>query len=485
MNRRRFLQSTAAISAGFVGLRQLVHGPTQASAQSAESLPVAEGFGPLVKDPDGVFDLPEGFTYKVISKAGEKMDDGLFVPSLHDGMAAFLGEGGKTILVRNHECDYAPARRGAFGWKRELMHLVPREKFYDAGYGVTPALGGTTTVVYDTRTQRVEKHFLSLAGTVRNCAGGPTPWNSWITCEETVQTVNDHCEKEHGYAFEVPASADSGLADPVPLKAMGRFRHEAVAVDPHTHIVYQTEDIDEGLIYRFIPNERGKLHKGGKLQALAIVEQPSRDTRNWRKDDYDDGAADAPIPLGDVMDVRWIDMDDPESPNDDLRKVGFNNGAAKFARGEGMFYGHQSIFFVCTTGGQARFGQVWRYVPSRFEGTPDEERFPGRLELFVEPNDGQLINMADNITVSPWGDLLLCEDGGGTDRLCGVTPEGKIYHFGFNRMSNDELAGICFSPDGSTAFVNIQGAGITLAITGPWDRGRTLVDVRKSSSSNP
>ena len=110
------------------------------------------------------------------------------------------------------------------------------------GSGELPCLGGTTTLVYDTRTQTLEKHFLSLIGTIRNCAGGLTPWNTWITCEETMQKAEGTYDADHGYNFEVPASADIGLADPIPLKAMGRFNHEAVAVDPKTGIVYETED---------------------------------------------------------------------------------------------------------------------------------------------------------------------------------------------------------------------------------------------------
>ena len=171
-----------------------------------------------------------------------------------------------------------------FGWNNEKIERAALDKFYDAGSGELPCLGGTTTLVYDTKTQTLEKHFLSLVGTIRNCAGGLTPWGTWITCEETMQKADSETtyEVDHGYNFEVPVSTEIGLTDPIPLKAMGRFNHEAVAVDPKTGIVYQTEDRGDSLIYRFIPDTPGELAAGGKLQALKIRDLKSADTRNWQ-----------------------------------------------------------------------------------------------------------------------------------------------------------------------------------------------------------
>jgi hypothetical protein len=428
LTRRRFLGDAGAVSLGFLGLRaHLAHAAGDA------------GYGELVRDPAGVLDLPRGFEYRAFSKVGETMDDGLLVPGLHDGMAAFPGPDGRTLLVRNHEISGSGGKQGPFGDKLQLLPKVDPARIFDP----KPCGGGTSTLVYDTKARRLERHFLSLAGTIRNCAGGPTPWNSWLSCEETL-------EKGHGWVFEVPASAQPGLAAPVPLKAMGRFNHEAAAVDPATGIVYQTEDKGDGLFYRYIPNVPGKLAEGGRLQALGVPGRPGLDTSNQGKGDA--------IEPGKAIDVDWIELDEVESPKDDLRKRGLAKGAAKFSRGEGMWYGREAIYFACTSGGRNKKGQIWRLLP----GTPD------RLELFVEPNDPNLLENADNMTVAPWGDLLVCENGKAPNQVVGVTPEGKLYTLARNTANSSEFAGVTVSPDGSTVFVNVQKPGWTLAITGPW-----------------
>jgi secreted PhoX family phosphatase len=304
----------------------------------------------------------------------------------------------------------------------------------------------------------VEKEYLSLAGTVRNCAGGPTPWGSWLTCEETTVRADDVLERDHGYVFEVPASETYSLAVPVPLKGMGRFNHEAVAVDPKTGIVYLTEDDSEGLIYRFIPTTKGKLSRGGKLQTLGLTEMPSADTRNWTEN---------LITQGKAYPVRWIDIDDVESPDNDLRFRGFSKGAARFARGEGMWYGKNNIYFACTNGGKIKSGQVFRYIPGPYEGTTREKESPGKLELFVEPNDKEIFKNCDNLTVAPSGDVILCEDHD-HPFIVGITLKGEYYKIAENTGYESEFAGGVFSPDGKTFFVNIQHVGLTVAIEGPW-----------------
>lgn len=457
ISRRYFLKSAGAVTLGFSGLHRLL----EASLDAPGSVRLIDRFGPLRPDPNGLMDLPRNFSYKIISQTGDAMSDGFVVPAAPDGMATFAGPDGLTILIRNHEVSTdSTGDRGAFGPANENASRISEDQFYDAGFNGQPKLGGTTTVVYDTRNQEVVRQYLSLAGTIRNCAGGPTPWNTWVTCEETNERAGATTARDHGYNFEVPASAEPMLAEPIPLKDMGRFNHEAIAVDPASGIVYETEDRGDSLIYRFIPNEPGNLRAGGRLQALGVVGRPGLDTRNW------DGIR-AVIP-GEPMVVRWVDLDDVESPEDDLRHRGFAWGAARFARGEGMWYGRGAIYFACTNGGVQQKGQIWKYTPSPDEGKPEEDRNPGGLELFIEPNDGTLVENADNLTMAPWGDLIVCEDGSEEQFLVGVTPQGEIYKFARNAMNTSEWAGVTYSPDGSTLFVNLQNPGITLAVTGPW-----------------
>lgn len=449
---------TGAYTLGFTGFQMLTHrlGGGRVNPRLAEDI-----LGPLLPDPNGIVDLPEGFSYSIISRVGNTMRDGLIVPGRPDGMATFPGKNGRTILVRNHEMSAASSGAGsAFGDDYSLAAGTDSSKIYDTGVNGNPAQGGTTTIVFDTNTQTVHNEYLSLAGTLRNCAGGPTPWNSWLTCEEIVTRADERYSKDHGYVFEVPASEETQLFKAEPIKSMGRFNHEAVAVDPESNVIYLTEDDSSGLLYRFLPNNPGKLLDGGTLQALVVKDQPKLDTRNWSS---------TTIAEREPMAVEWMNLRGIDQ--DDLRFRGHATGAARFARGEGMWFGNNAVYFACTNGGPAKKGQIWKYEPSPFEGTELEGGQPGSLELFVEPNDGNIIDNADNLTVSPWGDLVVCEDSGGDNFLLGITPDGVVYRMGRNAVSESELAGATFSPDGSTLFMNIQHDGLTLAITGPWMKG--------------
>ncbi|WP_207759255.1 alkaline phosphatase PhoX [Sandarakinorhabdus cyanobacteriorum] len=429
-----------------------------ARAQAATSMPIA-GHGPLRPDPAGLLDLAPGFAYRVIDAAGTKMDDGLPTPDRFDGMGAFRLDRDRTILVRNHELHTRHARDGAFpaGGGTNLAA-------YDRLDG-TPLPGGTTSIVYNHRTGQVERRHLSLAGTIRNCAGGTTPWGSWLSCEEDVSRAGQSgLARDHGWVFEVPARA-RGLVDPVPLTALGRFNHEAAAVDPATGIVYLTEDRADSLIYRLLPARRGDLRAGGRLQALALASGLA-DTRNF---------SGAQLPLQRPQAVRWIDLDGVDSREDDLRLRGAAKGAALFARGEGIVIGAGQIFIMCTSGGQAKLGQIMRYRPSPHEGTPREADAPGQLDLLVESPRADVMNFGDNITVGPGGHLVVCEDQYTEvqdNHLRGITPAGQIYAIGRLRAQT-ELAGACFSADGRTLFVNVYAPGKTLAITGPWGQVST------------
>lgn len=447
MNRRHFIHTGAAASLSFLGLQKFL---------SAAPTP-NEIYGTLLADPNGILDLPKGFSYQVISKKGDIMDDGLRVPGVPDGMGAFPGKDGRVILVRNHEISYNNASNSAFRSTEEITDKI-LSKAHGKNKG-QPCEGGTTNIVYNPKTQKVEKQFLSLIGTDRNCAGGSMPWGSWITCEEP--SMSQPLSKNHGYCFEVRATDDGKLQKAVPLKALGRFRHEAVALDPKTGILYLTEDTYDGLLYRFVPKKKGNFRKG-KLQALVIAGKKSADTRNF-------GSRPPVMKPGKERKVKWIDIEEPDSKKDDLRIKGHKAGAAIFARGEGIIYTDGAIYICCTEGGPERKGQVFKLRPSGSTIRPD------RLELFLEPRKSDLLTNGDNVCDSPWGGLVICEDLCGNyknirSHVRGVTPDGEIYTIARNAKDSSEFAGSCFSPDGKTMFVNMQSLGLTLAITGPWKK---------------
>ena len=440
LSRRKFFTLAGASAAG-----SLMMSPLQAlyvKKANGESV-FGGGYGPLLPDSNGLLDLPRGFQYQAFSRTGEIMNDRSPVPGGHDGMAAFPGPRNTVILVRNHE-------------------LSPNSSTQVVGPNPYDPLckGGTTTLQVGPDRQLI-KHYASLTGTYRNCAGGPTPWGSWITCEENVSTPATNkpgnatnVSQLHGYNFEVPALATVPV-NPVPLVAMGRFNHEAVAIDPKTGIVYETEDQRDSLFYRFIPSRRNNLSVGGTLQALKIKNMPQAKTF-------------AGFPKRQLMPVEWVTIDTPDPPTDTVRVEGFGKGAAQFARGEGIWYGNREVYFCCTNGGSVDasgrpngFGQVWRYLPDR-----------DAIELFVEAKSADELDGPDNIVVAPHGDLIICEDGADEQFVVGVTPTGELYRLAKNAINDSEFAGACFSPDGNTMFVNIQTPGITFAIWGPWKSQR-------------
>jgi len=452
-SRRDFIRTTGFIGVGFIGLKLYAcNSGTQTATEAAAALPL--DYGPLVPDPNGILDLPEGFSYRIISRQGDPMDDGLLVPGKHDGMGTFPAENGRVIIVRNHEIVPTDKNLGAFGAENANLGAIAKESLYEYGSGDFPGLGGTSTLVFNEETQTVEKQFLSLAGTYRNCAGGVMPWGSWLTCEEDVTRkgeLDGKVQVDHGYVFDVPATSEPMLAAPKPIREMGRFNHEAVAYDPIAGILYLTEDRHDGLLYRFIPNKKDDMHSGGKLQALVIKGQPKFDTRNWTE-------SLTKMEVDKEYELDWVDMTDVEAPNDDLRTRGHEAGAALFARGEGMWYDKGVIYFACTSGGSLMKGQVFKLTPAK-EG--------GKLELFIEPNNVEIMKYCDNLTVAPWGDVMICEDDD-LAYLRGVSPEGQIFTFGKSSKPVGEFTGICFSPSGKTMFFNIQHEGLTLAVTGPW-----------------
>ncbi len=437
MNRRTFLNATgtafAALTASGCITRPL---PDQPFSR-------AIGYGPLAPDPRGLLDLPAGFSYQVISSLGDVMSDGATVPDKADGMGCFdLGDG-HLALVRNHELVSTDEGGGAFklGFGAKDGVFVP---------------GGTTHVVLDQNNLEVRDQFRSLGGTIRNCSGGVTPWGSWLTCEESPtgpgQKYGKGLNKNHGWVFEVPAAA-TGLVDPVPLVAMGRFNHEAACVDPATGFVYLTEDRDDSVLYRFIPKVPSELSQGGRLQAMKVEGIP--DLRNWTGRSMAVGAAGK---------ITWVDLDAVEAPKDDLRYQAATKGASLVARGEGIHMGEGEAFVCATSGGARKLGQIFRVALS-----PDGES--DRVELFFESVSKHQFDYGDNVVVAPNGHLIVCEDQYTEvvdNHLRGIAPDGNAYPLARLRLQT-ELAGACFSPDGQTMFVNVYAPTKTLAITGPWD----------------
>ncbi len=385
-------------------------------------------FGPLERDPRGIFDLPEGFSYRIVQRAGELMSDGYAVPSSFDGMGCFALGASELVLLRNHENSFVPLT----GPYRTGQDAPPEA--YDRH-----AQGGVTRTVLDRDSLRVLSSNLVLCGTVRNCAGGPSPWG-WLSCEETA-------EAGHGYVFRCCADA-SRVLSPERIAGYGRYRHEAVAIDPGTHVAYLTEDRDDGCLYRFVPDVKGDPFQG-ELQAMAIVGHPAFDT----------GVS---LAVGDSVEVAWVPIEEPDPKDDTVRHQGRMRGAARIRRGEGIFFDRGRVFVCSTSGGPEAGGQIFGLSVSR-DGRPD------RFELLAQSTDRDVLDMPDNITVAPWGDVYMAEDSVAGDQYLRVlAKDGEVSDFGRNAVSQSELAGVCFSPDARTLFVNIYGDGLTLAIRGPF-----------------
>ncbi|MCG7527858.1 PhoX family protein [Streptomyces sp. OfavH-34-F] len=437
----------AAVSIAFTGaFTELFAGSSAAIGHG--------GYGPLVPDPDGLLDLPKGFRYRVLSREGDPLRSGEGrVPSHCDGMAAFTGRGGRVRLVRNHENRVNAAIP---------VPTVPGLTYDPMGKGGCTALeldGGN----------RVLSERVAIAGTAVNCAGGRTPWNTWLTCEETEDRAGTNgYTKDHGYIFEVDG-ADPRRTGAVPLTAMGRFQHEAVAIDPRDGTVYETEDAFEkpfGLFYRFLPRKplggTGSLRAGGRLEAMRVPGVPDLS---------------AVQETGTVFEgIEWVPVPDPQAAETPIRFQDFGRGGITHAQKlEGCYWGGSCVYFVSSfahrdEGSAAdHYGQVWRYDPARRRLT--------LVVVFGPDTDLQLPGESpDNITLAPDGGLMVCEDGGGAQHVFGLTRRGEVYAMARGRQNIGteedpewgEFAGVTFAPDHRTMYVNVYTPGTTFAVTGPW-----------------
>ncbi|WP_069739934.1 alkaline phosphatase PhoX [Streptomyces sp. EN27] len=412
------------------------------------------GYGPLVPDPDGLLDLPKGFRYRVLSREGEPLRSGEGpVPGNHDGMAALRGRNGRIHLVRNHENRHT-ARIG--------VPTVPGLTYDPA------AKGGCTSLELDGR-NKVLGERVAIAGTAVNCAGGPTPWRTWLTCEENEDKAGTNgYTKDHGFIFEVDG-ADPRRTGAVPLTAMGRFQHEAIAVDPKSGIVYETEDAFDkpfGLFYRFLPEKplggTGSLRAGGALEAMRVPGVPDLSAVQETGTSFDR--------------IEWVPVPDPLAAGTAIRFQDFGpKGITHAQKLEGCYWGGSSVYFVSSfarrdEGSAAdHYGQVWRYEPKKRRLT--------LVVLFGPDTDIQLPGESpDNICLAADGGLMVCEDGGGAQHVLGVTRRGEVYPMARGRQNIGtpeepewgEFAGVTFSPDNSTMYVNCYTPGTTFAVTGPW-----------------
>lgn len=477
LGRRRFLVAGSTLMASNCAVAREVTGPYEGVARAGRTpgpRPApARGYGRLRRvadERDGKvrLHLPEGFSYRSFNVMGDPLSDGSETPGRHDGMAAFRGPGNDVILVRNHEVN-GPV--GAFG---------DPQTAYDR------AAGGGTVTLQVTRYGEVVRALPSLNGTQMNCSGGAMPWGAWVSCEETVNGPdvgndrtggdNSRLTRPHGYIFEVPVEGKASG----PIRAAGRFAHEAAAYDPLEGAIYLTEDCFDhpSGFYRYLPPKdpmsAGRILDGGRLQMLAIRGRPRADLSQRQQP-------------GVTYRVRWVDIDDPDPkftgrPANDVAvqavgRQGRAKGAAIFSRLEGAVYHDGTIYFTSTQGGgppeeeppPSGFGdgrgQVWAYdIASR------------RLRLIYESPGSMALDLPDNITTSPRGTLVLCEDGDGANYLRGLTTKGTIFDFArLEPIEGDpgaEFAGPTFSPDGHTLYVNVQAhRGMSFAIWGPWDRG--------------
>ena len=434
-NRRSFLKRSALAGGSLIGLDLLLARHARATVpQYGGTIP---GFGPLAPTAsentgEVLLALPDGFKYNVLIRRNDLMSDGHLFPSNADGMGAFEFNGA-VRLVCNHE-------RGA----GTPIGSAP----YDPKAG-----GGTSTLTVDPATRLLVDSFVSASGHVRNCAGGITPWGSWLTCEESNLGPSGTLDRHHGYIFEIPATA-AGETAAAPLVNLGLHYPEAAVVDPQTGIVYITSDRGPCGTFRFVPDTPGYLAGTGRVQMLAIDGAPAYDTRVGQQ-------VQVKLP------VTWVDIDDPSNEAAYRAdawytyKQGLAKGGATFTRGEGAVYSRNSVFFDCSNGGDAGLGQIWEL---HLKNNDLQE-----LELLFESTDQAAMAAPDNMCASPLNNnLIICEDGSGAEYLHLLRRSGnQIYRLAQNiypGQEGSEWAGATFSPDGQTLFANLQGAGVVFAI---------------------
>ena len=490
-SRRNLLKGLAGASAlPFVGAFAAMQAQ-QAMAANGSTALVDSPYGPIAPVADlttglPLLQLPAGFSYKSFGWRGDLMTDGHACPGGHDGMGVVVsrkvGRSTELVLVRNHEI-------GGTG----AGNFINAIGVYDGG-NVSNSSGnkfggGTTNLLFR------DGHWVSmtpsLGGTQTNCAGGITPWGTWLTCEEVGSDAVSASGRKHGYVFEV--TADPARTTGQPIVGMGRFAHEAAAVDPATGFVYQTEDAGgKSGFYLYVPDIRtgapGSLARGGILQMARV-----RGIQNANL---------AVASVNAAYELEWVPIANPDADRGNATGPsgvtitnaagpvvqGWLQGAARMNRGEGIWYAQGKMYVMDTSGGAVQRGAIW------------ELDLATQVLKCIYSSPSPLVgNMGDNLTVSPRNAILICEDAstaatdmyGFGQRLMGLTGAGDAYIFAKNNINlteaqlqgagklaslagdrrGNEFAGACFDPTGRYLFVNIQTPGVTFAISGPWAKG--------------
>lgn len=358
---------------------------------AAYAAPAQPGTGPYgalgPADTNGIR-LPSGFTGRVVARSGQTVTGTSYTwHNAPDGGACYA-DGTGWIYVSNSE--------------------------------INPS-GGASAVRFSS-TGVITQAYRVLSGTRQNCAGGKTPWSTWLSCEEV----------DRGFVYETdPWGTNAAVQRP----AMGRFKHEAAAADPVRKVVYLTEDETNGRFYRFVPTTWGDL-SAGTLQVLVAGTATSGS-------------------------FGWTNVPDPDgSPTSTRTQV---SGSKSFNGGEGCHYADDTVWF--TTKGDNR---VWRLdlTANTYELAYDDSLVTGG----TAPLTG-----VDNITGSASGDLFVAEDGGTMD-ICVITPDDVVAPFlRIEGQSSSEITGPAFSPDGTRLYFSSQrgtsgssAGGITYEVTGPF-----------------
>ncbi|WP_431988705.1 alkaline phosphatase PhoX [Streptomyces parvulus] len=380
---RRTLLRTAVVGGSAVLGGTLWRG----AAYAAPAQPGSGPYGALGSPDANGLRLPAGFTSRVIARSGQKVAGTSYTwHSAPDGGACYA-DGSGWIYVSNSE--------------------------------VNPS-GGASAVRFSSA-GAVTSAYRVLSGTRQNCAGGGTPWNTWLSCEEV----------DRGYVYETDPW---GVKAAVRRDAMGRFKHEAAAADPVRRVVYLTEDVTDGCFYRFRPTTWGDL-SAGTLEVLVAG-----------------SATSGP--------VTWARVPDPSGATATRGQV---SGAKRFNGGEGCYYADDTCWF--TTKGDNR---VWQYNASA--GTIELAYDDSLVTSGTAPLTG-----VDNVTGSSSGDLFVAEDGGNME-ICVITPNDVIAPFlRIDGQSGSEITGPAFSPDGTRLYFSSQrgtsgssSGGITYEVRGPF-----------------